>query len=105
MEAARVRECRGRDAAPCAGDLDLRGLGHRPQYLLDTDRFGESSDLDFLVEFLEEEPVARSEAFFGLLADLEDLFDRRIDLVVDSAVTNPFFREELEETRRSLFAA
>ena len=72
---------------------------------VDTDRFGESSDLDFLVEFLEEEPVARSEAFFGLLADLEDLFDRRIDLVVDSAVTNPFFREELEETRRSLFAA
>ncbi|QDU65297.1 nucleotidyltransferase family protein [Engelhardtia mirabilis] len=64
-----------------------------------------SSDLDFIVEFEDEDPVARADAFFGLLADLEDLFERRIDLVVESAVTNPYLRDEIDETRQPLFAA
>jgi len=70
------------------------------------DSFDEdSSDLDFLVEF---ENFARSEytdAYFGLLEGLQTLFDREIDLVVLSAVKNPYFLESIEQSRTSLYAA
>lgn len=63
------------------------------------------SDLDFLVEFEEAEPVAYSAAYFGLLEGLSDLFGRTIDLVVESAIENPYFRESVERTRTPLYAA
>ena len=65
----------------------------------------EESDLDFLVEF--EGPVGRGYAdrYFGLLEALESLFDRPVDLVVASAIGNPYFREMVDETRELLYAA
>ena len=64
-----------------------------------------TSDLDFLVELEDLEPAAYSEAYFGLLEDLEDLFGLPVDLVVESAVTNPYFRASFERTRKRLYAA
>jgi predicted nucleotidyltransferase len=61
------------------------------------------SDLDFLVEFLPLEPGQHANAYFGLKEDLEAIFDRDVDLVMDSAVVNPYFREELDRTRTTLF--
>lgn len=63
------------------------------------------SDLDFLVEFLPLKPGQYADAYFGLKEDLEALFDRDVDLVMDSAVVNPYFREELDRTRTALYAA
>jgi predicted nucleotidyltransferase len=65
----------------------------------------QSRDLDFLVEFLPLPLGEYSNAFFGLLESLEQLFDRPIDLVIDSAIRNPYFRESVEGTRRPLYAA
>lgn len=64
-----------------------------------------SSDLDFLVELEDLEPAAYAEAYFRLLEGLEDLFGRPVDLVVESAVRNPYFRESFEQTRTPLYAA
>ena len=67
-------------------------------------RQGES-DLDFLVEF-EPLPIgAYADAFFGLLETLEDLFSRPVDLVVASAVKNPYLRESIESNKALLYAA
>jgi predicted nucleotidyltransferase len=63
------------------------------------------SDLDFLVEFLPLQPGQHADAYFGLKEELEALFDRDVDLVMDSAVVNPYFREELDRTRTALYAA
>ena len=52
----------------------------------------ETSDLDFLVEFQALGPGERAEAYFGLLEDLEELFQRPVDLVMARAITNPYFR-------------
>ena len=65
----------------------------------------ETSDLDFLVEFEDLEPIAYSTAFFGLLDDLNALFGRPVDLVDDSSIRNPYFQESVERTRTALFAA
>jgi predicted nucleotidyltransferase len=59
------------------------------------------SDLDFLVEFEDLKPAA----YFGLLERLSNLFGRTIDLVVESAIENPYFRESVERTRTPLYAA
>jgi len=70
------------------------------------DKFDEkSSDLDFVVEFEEFGPSEYAEAYFGLLEGLQSLFDREIDLVVLSAVKNPYFRESIERSRTALYAA
>jgi predicted nucleotidyltransferase len=62
-------------------------------------------DLDFLVEFEVLEPSAFSAAYFGLLEELIALFGRPVDLVVESSIDNPYFRESIERTRIRLYAA
>jgi predicted nucleotidyltransferase len=63
------------------------------------------SDLDFLVEFAPFPSGGYADAYFGLLESLEALFGRPVDLVVASAVRNPFFLESVEQTRTLLYAA
>ena len=63
------------------------------------------SDLDFLVEFEPRPPGAYANAYFGLLAALEDLFQRPIDLVAPESITNPYFHESVDETKVLIFAA
>lgn len=67
-------------------------------------RSGES-DLDFLVEFQPESGPGHADRYFGLLEALEALFECRVDLVVASAITNPYFLESIERTRTVLYAA
>lgn len=70
-----------------------------------TDDFDpDRSDLDVLVEF-------RSgagdlfDAYFGLREALEDLAGRPVDLVMASAVKNPYVAQSIAATRRDLYAA
>lgn len=70
------------------------------------DRFDPAtSDLDFLVGFEDLEPGAFSSAYFGLLEGLTELFGRAVDLVVESSIENPYFRESIARTRTPLYAA
>ena len=64
------------------------------------------SDLDFVVEF---QGAALAEgyadAYFGLLEEMEQLFGRPVDLVVRSAIKNPYFLQSVEETMTSIYEA
>lgn len=63
------------------------------------------SGLDFLVEF---EPLSRgvySDNYFGLLESLVALFDRPVDLVVATAIRNPYFLQSITQTKALLYAA
>jgi uncharacterized protein len=68
------------------------------------DRPGES-DLDFLVEFDPLPPGAYADAYFGLLEGLHSLFGRPVDLIVASAIKNPYFRQSVEQTKTLLYAS
>jgi len=63
------------------------------------------SDLDFLVTFQELGLDQYADAYFGLLEDLQTLFQRPVDLVVASAIQNPYFRQAVESTRTLVYAA
>ena len=63
------------------------------------------SDLDFLVEFEPLPPGTYADTYFGLLESLEQLLGQRVDLVVASAIKNPYFRQSVEQVRALLYAA
>ena len=65
----------------------------------------ERSDLDFLVTFAPMEPVDYARSYFGLLAELQTLFERSVDLVELEAQDNPYFLAAIEPTRELLYAA
>jgi predicted nucleotidyltransferase len=63
------------------------------------------SDLDLLVEFEQLQPVDHANAWFGLREALEALSGMQIDLITQSALKNPYFRERVEAERRTVFDA
>ena len=63
------------------------------------------SDLDFLVEFQPVALNAYADAYFGLLEALSRLFGRPVDLVVASAIKNPYFLQSVEQTRTPIYEA
>jgi predicted nucleotidyltransferase len=79
--------------------LSLFGSATRTDF--DPDR----SDYDFLVEFEALPPGQYADAYFGLIEALEQLLGRPVDLVVSSAIKNPYFRQSVEQTRALLYAA
>ncbi len=65
----------------------------------------EKSDVDFLVEFDQLPAGGYADAYFDLLESLQRLFGRPVDLVVASAIKNPYFREAVERSKTLLYAA
>ena len=63
------------------------------------------SDLDFPVDFHNFTIHNAADRFFDLLSDLEKLFGRKIDLVSETAIRNPYFRESVDQERVNLYAA
>ena len=79
--------------------LDLFGSGA-------TGRFDPArSDLDFLVEFDPAPSMSRADQYFGLLAVLEAIFGRKIDLLTARSLRNPYLIREIEKSRLPLYAA
>lgn len=64
-----------------------------------------TSDLDFLVSFHDLSFGEVADTYFNLLEAIRTLFDRSVDLVMESAIDNPYFRESVEESRILLYAA
>jgi uncharacterized protein len=79
--------------------LDLFGSATRDDF------DPETSDLDFLVAFEPMPPVEHAGSFFGLLADLERLFGRRIDLLEREPIENPYLWKSIEQSRQVLYEA
>jgi predicted nucleotidyltransferase len=77
--------------------LDLFGSATR-------DELKPGSDVDVLVRF----DRARGDLFarfFDLKEGLEAILGRPVDLVVEDAIRNPYFRHAVEQSRRNVFAA
>lgn len=71
-----------------------------------TPRFNDKSDIDFLVEFEEDkiELLDFADHFFAFIHAIEDVVGRKVDMVINNSITNRFFREEVDETRRLLWS-
>ena len=65
----------------------------------------EKSGIDFLVEFGEHERLNRFHQYFDLANSLEDLFERKVDLVVARHFDNPYFRASVEASREAVYVS
>lgn len=71
----------------------------------DDDWHPEQSDLDFIVVFRPQSGRSIADRYLGLAQDLERLFGRRVDLVTERAIRNPFFRRNVDANRTTIYAA
>lgn len=70
-----------------------------------TNRFNSRSDVDLCVDF-DKDKIGifdYADNFFDFQYALEDVFGRKVDITEDSAVQNPYFRQELNATRRLIY--
>lgn len=65
----------------------------------------QTSDIDFLVTFDAAAKPNRFDNFFALREDLQKLFKRPVDLVEPGGLSNPYFIDSVNQTRRRIYAA
>lgn len=65
--------------------------------------FKKKSDVDLLVEFKKMGVFKYGEAYFSLTESLEKLFERNVDLLTIKSLRNPYFIEELNETKVKIY--
>ena len=71
-----------------------------------TGAFDEESDVDFIVHYPEGYELGPwAERHFELQGRLETILDRKVDLVMASAIRKPRFIEAIAPSRRLLYAA
>lgn len=72
-----------------------------------TGKFNNESDIDFLLDYFKTEEGLPVEGFdyFDLMFLLEEITGKKVDLVVDGAVKNPFFKQRIESEKILLYAA
>ncbi|MBP3535239.1 MAG: nucleotidyltransferase domain-containing protein, partial [Muribaculaceae bacterium] len=70
-----------------------------------TNRFNDTSDVDFCVDF-DKSKIGLfdyADNFFDFQYALEEIFGRKVDITEETAVQNPYFRKELNNTRRLIY--
>ncbi len=72
-----------------------------------TDKFNpETSDIDFVVEFLPDtDPGPWLSTFQNLNRRLEELFQRDVDLIFLSGIRNPVFKRNIASTRQIVYGS
>lgn len=65
--------------------------------------FSLNSDIDVLVVFDSDENIDLFDKYFELKENLEDIFKRNVDLVVDKKFKNPVLRESINRTRTIIY--
>jgi predicted nucleotidyltransferase len=63
----------------------------------------ERSDLDFVVEMEDMPPLNRGENLIGLWEALEDLFAKKVDLITDQPIKNPYLRTSINKTKQLIY--
>ncbi len=69
-----------------------------------TDEFTDDSDIDILISFGNLSIEKYTDNYFELHYKLQDLFGRKIDLLTDRSLSNPFFIKALEQTKYLIYA-
>jgi predicted nucleotidyltransferase len=68
-----------------------------------TDKFNDSSDIDMLIQFHKIELLDYFDNYMDLKEELEQLFNRPVDLVENQAIKNPIFRRVIEREKQLVY--
>lgn len=64
-----------------------------------TPSFNQNSDIDFLVEIVDDDPLQYADNYFNLKFGLEDLLHKPIDLLENKAIRNPYLKQNIDKTK------
>ncbi|NCO56480.1 MAG: nucleotidyltransferase [Bacteroidetes bacterium CG02_land_8_20_14_3_00_31_25] len=71
-----------------------------------SNHFGDDSDIDFLISFAENLSIEQyTSNYFALQYKLRDMFKRNIDIVTERTLSNPYFIESIDETKKLIYEA
>lgn len=68
-----------------------------------TPRFNQNSDVDLVVDFEDVAPADYADNYFSFKHELEDLFERPVDLVERPAIRNSVFLNNINRTKQLIF--
>lgn len=69
-----------------------------------TDNFNDNSDIDFLLSFKDNLTLEEyTNNFFEMYYALEKLFNRKIDLLTERSLTNPYLIENIKQTKQLVY--
>ena len=84
-------------------------LSHKVKYLYVfgsavSGKFDEKkSDIDFVIEIDENDPVEKGVRLLTIWDELEKLFQRKVDLLTDSSIKNPYFKKSINSAKVLLY--
>ena len=68
-----------------------------------TNRFTSESDIDFIVAFDKVELEQYADNYFDFKFSLEDLFNKKIDLLEEKTIKNPFFKKSINTSKQLVY--
>ncbi len=68
-----------------------------------SDKFRKDSDIDFLVTFDSVELNDYADNYFDFKFSLEDLFNRKIDLLEEKTIKNPFLKQSIDTSKELIY--
>jgi hypothetical protein len=83
-------------------------LKHRVEHLdafgsVLTDKFNEKSDVDFLVVFSGVNLDQYADNFLDFIESLEKLLDRKVDVIPEKKITNPYLLKSINRNRINVY--
>jgi uncharacterized protein len=93
------------EIAKQTSDFEALCQNHKVKYLYafgssTTDHFDmNTSDIDLLVEIDDPDPIERGEKLISLWDTFEKFFHRKVDLLTDSSIRNPYLRKSIDATK------
>jgi predicted nucleotidyltransferase len=69
-----------------------------------SENFTEQSDIDFLLIFKPDISIQQyTDNYFDLHYKLEDLFHRKIDLLTEKSLSNPYFIQSVDRSKKLIY--
>ncbi|MFA6923244.1 MAG: nucleotidyltransferase domain-containing protein [Bacteroidales bacterium] len=68
-----------------------------------TDKFNKNSDIDLLVSFKPMNYGDYADNYFMVCEIFEKLFKRKVDLITDKSLSNPYFINSINKTKTILY--
>jgi predicted nucleotidyltransferase len=68
-----------------------------------SDKFNDNSDIDLVVDFKQLNLLDYADNYFDFKFSLEDILKRKIDLLEESAIKNPYFLNNLNQQKKLLY--
>jgi predicted nucleotidyltransferase len=70
-----------------------------------SDSFNDASDVDLVVDINSNDPLEYANYYFNLKFSLQDLLKRKIDLLENKAIRNPYIKEKIDRSKTLIYGA